>query len=411
MCYFLCVKYYLIVTAIISLTIVFFVRKRILSATMSLYNADELSDDEVFFGKLTLKELKKHILWDKQQQTIHAASAVNSPMSSDDHNASLKILQAHSQPNLLSNRQISNLDISELNNSSWDKKAADDSFIKMESMVAKLCMSPKNNEKTEELNNTLEVIEYILNNPPAKVEGPIVKTGKDTVKCEIKPSDLSPERIDKKCLELDTNISPKPPQNTPIKSAIQTPRTNDDHPTPREMKHKPIFKTPSQPLSLKKPSATSLKKTPGRSNAYQHISSPVASYIKNCPIAPLVKDVHPKKPLPGTSSIPKFVKHAPPAKPSNKENVNLPSVAYKSAKKTRVIDVPDEQKLPQCQWAKKIMSTLPRPTVMKHDHRELNFAKKKIIPQQEDSFADLSYHQAEVSVCTQKSAFKTTKNC
>ncbi|XP_047024251.1 uncharacterized protein LOC124633156 [Helicoverpa zea] len=410
MCYFQCVKYYLIITAIISFTIVYFVRKRILSATMSLCNRDELSDDEVFFGKLTLKELKKHILWDKQQQTIHAASATNSPINSDDHNASLKILQAHSQPNLLPNREISNLDISELNNSSFDKKAADDSFIKMENMVAKLCMSPKKNEKAEEeLNNTLEVIEYILNNPPAKVDRPLVKTEKDIAKSEI-TSDLSPQKFDKRSLKPDTNISPKPPQNTPIKAANQTPKNKEDHSTPRETKHKPIFKTPSQPLSLKKPSATSLKKTPGRSNAYQHISSPVASYIKNCPIAPLVKDVHPKKPLPGTSSIPKFVKHAPPAKPSNKENVNLPSVAYKSAKKTRVIDMPDEQKLPQCQWAKKIMSTLPRPTVMKHDHRELNLAKKKIMPQQEDSFADLSYHQAEVSVCTQKSAFKANKN-
>lgn len=74
------------------------------------------------------------------------------------------------------------------------------------------------------------------------------------------------------------------------------------------------------------------------------------------------------------------------------------------------IDMPDDQKLPQSQWAKKIMTSLPRPLVMKHDHRELNYAKKKLMPQQEDSFADLSYHQAEVSVCTQKSAFKSNKN-
>lgn len=67
MCYFQCqcVKYYLVFTAIISLIIIYHIRKRI----MSLYNANELSDDEVYFGKLTLKELKKHILWDKQQQT------------------------------------------------------------------------------------------------------------------------------------------------------------------------------------------------------------------------------------------------------------------------------------------------------------------------------------------------------
>ena len=32
-----------------------------------MYSADELSDDEVYFGKLTLKELKKRLFWDKQQ--------------------------------------------------------------------------------------------------------------------------------------------------------------------------------------------------------------------------------------------------------------------------------------------------------------------------------------------------------
>ncbi|KAJ8736418.1 hypothetical protein PYW08_007074 [Mythimna loreyi] len=373
---------------------------------MSLYNANELSDDEVYFGKLTLKELKKHILWDRPQQTKHTASAINSPEKSEDHNESLKILQAHSQPNLITKTENCSLDLSELNSSGWDLKATDDSFVKMENMVAKLCVSPRNNEKTE-LNNTLEVIEYILNNPPSSTKEKNEKVDDDLrLKTEFK--DLSPVKMENEVKKYETYNSPEPPQNTPVKAA-QLHKYAEDNTTPRDTKLKPIFKTPAQPLSLKKPSATSLKKTPSRSNAYQHISSPVASYIKNCPIAPLVKDVHPKKPLPGTSSIPKFVKNLPQAKPSNKENINLPSVAYKSAKKTRVIDVPDEQKLPQSHWVKKITTTLPRPLVMKHDHRELNLAKKKL-PQQEDSFADLSYHQAEVSVCTQKSAFSTKKN-
>ncbi|KAJ8735507.1 hypothetical protein PYW07_007127 [Mythimna separata] len=355
---------------------------------------------------MTLKEVKKRLMWNKPLKTIRAASATNSPESSGDHNESFKILQAHSQPNLIPKTENCNLDVSELNNSSSDMKATDDSFIRMENMVAQLCVSPRNNEKTE-LNNTLEVIEYILNNPPSGTKQKNEKVDDLRIKAEFK--DVSPQKIKSEDKETKkTYQSPEPPQNTPIKSAHQLHKYTESHTTPRDIKLKPTFKTPAQPLSVKKPSETSLKKTPSRSNAYQHISSPVASYIKNCPIAPLVKDVHPKKPLPGTSSIPKFVKSLPTAKP-NKENINLPSVAYKSAKQTRVIDVPDEQKLPQSHWVKKITTTLPRPLVMKHNHRELNVDKKKF-PQQEDSFADLSYHQAEVSVCTQKSAFNTKKN-
>lgn len=216
-------------------------------------------------------------------------------------------------------------------------KATDDSFIKMENMVAKLCLSPKRNGKTEELNNTLEVIEYILNNPPSSTKEKDEKADDSTLKSTMKnEQNLSPQKTLREVKKNDAYNSSGHPQNTPVNIAQQFAQNYAEScSTPRDVKQKPVFKTPSQVLSLKKP-GSSLKKTPSRSNAYQHISSPVASYIKNCPIAPLVKDVHPKKPLPGTSSIPKFVKN-PPTKPSNKENVILPSVAYKSAKKTRVV--------------------------------------------------------------------------
>lgn len=272
--------------------------------------------------------------------SICALSAVNSPMNSGDHNESLQILQAHSQPNLISGKEISHLNSPERNSSVWDMRA-DDSFIKMENMVAKLCLSPRKNDKTEELNNTLEVIEYILNNPPSSLG----KDKNNAVKCN-KLENTSPKSkinggshqispLKQNRVKNHVHDSPHPPQNTPVKTANKP----EGFMTPMDIKHKPIFKTPGQPLSSKKSSATSLKKTPSRSNAYQHISSPVASYIKNCPIAPLVKDVHPKKPLPGPSSIPKFVKNPSSAKPSNKENVILPSVAYKSAKKTKVVRI------------------------------------------------------------------------
>lgn len=264
-------------------------------------------------------------------------SAINSPNNSGDHNESFKILQAHSQPNLIPKVENSIHDLSELNGSEWDMKAADDSFIKIENMVERLCLSPKRNGKTEELNNTLEVIEYILNNPPSSTKQKEEKTDDITLKTnKLKTEpDLSPQKMLREVKKQEAGNSTAHPQNTPLNIAHQFHKYAESCNTPRDIKTKPLFKTPSQPPSLKKP-GSSLKKTPSRSNAYQHISSPVASYIKNCPIAPLVKDVHPKKPLPGTSFIPKFVKN-PPAKPSNKENIVLPSVAYKSAKKTKVV--------------------------------------------------------------------------
>lgn len=68
MCYFQfqCVKYYLIITAFISLVIVYYISKQIFTV-FNMYSGDEISDDEVYFGKLTLKELKKRLFWDKQQ--------------------------------------------------------------------------------------------------------------------------------------------------------------------------------------------------------------------------------------------------------------------------------------------------------------------------------------------------------
>lgn len=62
----------------------------------------------------------------------------------------------------------------------------------------------------------------------------------------------------------------------------------------------------------------------------------------------------------------------------------------------------NKEKLPQSNWAQKLTS-LPKPVVLKHDHRES--VKKPLLSQPEDSFANLTLHQAEVSVCTQKLAY------
>lgn len=347
-----------------------------------------------------------------------SSSAANSPREYEDPDTSVKILESHSAPNLLSVKDSCNQNSPETNTPGWDMRE-DDSFIKLENMVARLCVSPGQStcNKSAELNNTLEVIEYILNNPPSnhinneisndkneKDVKPVLKIDSKVLNevCLKKLQNISPQKsvkveqnsfkditeviqdtpqrgvkAEQNChkdspetilnspqinLKVEQNIhkdspgilgntpqmsvkveqnihknSPEVPQNTPVKSQRKNAKEVAGFMTPLATNTKPVFKTPAQPLSLKKPSTTSLKKTPSyKWNAYEHISSPVASYIKNCPIVPLVKDVHPKKPLPGPSSIPKF-KNNVAVKASNKENINLPSVAYKSAKKTKVV--------------------------------------------------------------------------
>lgn len=103
-----------------------------------------------------------------------------------------------------------------------------------------------------------------------------------------------------------------------------------------EIKQSKEVMTPKNPIP-KKNNTPSLKKTPGKTNAFQHITSPVASYIKNSPQVPLLRDVRPKKPLSGTSSIPKFIKNTNNEK--GKENVLLPAIAYKNAKETKMVNM------------------------------------------------------------------------
>lgn len=286
--------------------------------------------------------------------------------SRDGCNDDIKIIETHSSPDLMhrdnnpsiTRKAISNTslspDASELY-SSWDIKPTDDSFLKVEKMVANMCVSPKKEKKNEDvLNNTLDIVDYILRNQP-----PTATLSNETAK----PTDQNPpcydEAIKKEEPQIVSTNTPtlisdckiiKPEGNiksneaercTPTKiNTIHMKKTDIGTPYTDMKQRTPIFKTPGNPLSHKKPSVTSLKKTPSKNNAYQHIASPVAFYIKNCPVAPLIKEVRPTKPLPGTSSIPKFVKtYNTQIKSSNKENLNLPSVAYRSAKKTQVVNM------------------------------------------------------------------------
>ncbi|CAH2102617.1 unnamed protein product [Euphydryas editha] len=392
---------------------------------MALCSSDEnLSDDEIFFGKLSLKEVKKRLLPNNHRQTITCGTETIK-VSNDE---SVSIIETHSEPDIHSVRDtVASLDYSNTSFASraslgWDVKSTDDSFLKIEKMVTEMCISPKETKK-EELDNTLEVVEFILNNAPLhdnknNITDPIVsekETEENISKvndCSKQSTEVTDENVQAANTSVDckTDIKIEVLHETPskkpsnLKKHIQNNKIEGKSTPSAEIKQtKEIFKTPKNPILFKNNQLSSAKKTPGKINAFQHITSPVATYIKNCPQVPLLRDVHPKKPLPGTSSIPKIIKNTSNDK-VEKENVLLPSIAYRSAKKTKMITIPDKERLPQSPWAKKIASSLPKPVVIKHDHREVNSMKKSMLNHQEDSFANLSLHQADLSVCTQKSA-------
>ncbi|KAM3967573.1 uncharacterized protein ACR2FA_010931 [Aphomia sociella] len=392
------------------------------------HNEQHLSDDEIFIGKLSLKEVKMRVQWNNH----HVEPKCVTQSNDNTNERSLKIIEIHSEPNLMKSdpdqsphplppvKSVSHPSLSPEIDNAWEIKNEDDSFIKIEKMVSSLCVSPKQ-EKSVKLDNTLDVIDYILKNGPSynydnhEINGGLLEGNhlKDKLSSKITvvtPKKENPPAASNDKVILETGVSSvsyiTPSKENPKLENIETLVTPCSE---KKVKTPCIFKTPGNPVSLKKTPFNSAKKTPSRSKTFDHIASPVASYINNCPVVPLLKDVRPSKPLPGPSSIPKFVKVKQQSKPCNKENVNLPSIAYKSAKKTKVIAVPDEEKLPQSQWAKKITSSLPKPSVMKHDHREISLAKRVLLSRQEDSFGDLSLRQADVSVCTQKSAFNRIK--
>ncbi|XP_050680364.1 uncharacterized protein LOC126976172 [Leptidea sinapis] len=139
---------------------------------------------------------------------------------------------------------------------------------------------------------------------------------------------------------------------TPIRNTkevnLRVPLTEKNH----------LFKTP---LSIKAKSPCRMK-TQSKINKFDHISSPIASYIKERPHTPLPRNDSTKKPK---SSIPKFVKQL--IKTSDKENGPILHQS-KSAKKTIMICTPNKEKIPQ--------SMEKKSQVMSHQHKILHPTKK-----------------------------------
>ncbi|XP_041975726.1 uncharacterized protein LOC121730651 [Aricia agestis] len=452
---------------------------------------ENLSDDEIFFGKMSLKEAKKLIFINYPQRQTISYSTTN-----EEHDEDVRIIETHSEPDLIEVDKSLDSDLNSISSPNivcnnfkecdLDVKP-DDSFIRFEKMVSELCMSPT--DKHPKLDNTLEVVDFILNNvehnkPEVKVLPCLdinldvdnktenlhsvedsntndsnainVQTPKtnlrneNNIECKTVACVTPETKLENSCnigvgstdfvsmgntpkdnVKVENNIrcetttcdtvktNPES-YNTKVYNTSKvecTTKINNVHNIP-EIKHdtnllsvtpknkllmnsNAVFKTPKNPVSSKK--VTSAKKTPNRLNTYQHIMSPVASYIKNCPQVPLVKDVHPQRPLPAKSSIPQPIKNV--SKTMNKENIEIPTVAYKSAKKTQMVTVPSQEKMPKGEWTSKLTSSLKKPVVITHGQRVANNVAKNLNKRQEDSFANLTLQQAEISVCTKKSAF------
>lgn len=196
-------------------------------------------------------------------------------------------------------------------------------------MVSDLCVNT--NDITEQISNEPnydpEIIQTI---PPYIIEiqdtdqtevVKVVENLQQSIESPNKPADT------KNLLAPEANAA-KSDFFTPIKQKT----TPEIYSTPsQERIHTPIFKTPGIPVSQKK------FQTPSTKRSFQHVVSPVATYINKCPVVPLVKDVTPKKPLITSSAIPKPIKIALKPNLKNKENIKLPSFAYKAAKETKMV--------------------------------------------------------------------------
>ncbi|KAJ0182578.1 hypothetical protein K1T71_001947 [Dendrolimus kikuchii] len=358
---------------------------------MSLASGNDLSDDEIFIGKLTMTEVKKHIFSGRARcanSDFHDElnSSINTfDIEKEDQNTILKIIEVHSQPNL--------------NSPCVDHRTSDASFLEMEEFVNKLCLSPQKINSKDDLTYK-------------KVLGNINK--EDIIKLETKQKSQSPivdsiQNIHSNVLQ-EQNVKLHESNNIAYVTASVTPIKRNNQFTDKDVfktpltsiKSKPTVKTSSNtPHSSKKTCVTPMKKS--NTPKYQDIMSPVAAYIHQSPQTPLVQNVHHKKTLTGLSLIPQLGRNY--IKPANKENIKLPLIAYRSAKVTKLIDLPEDKKIPKS--CTQTLSSIPRPTIIKHTHREIG--PKPMTTNIEDSFANLSYHQAEISVCTQKLAYNTKK--
>ncbi|XP_013179036.1 PREDICTED: uncharacterized protein LOC106126116 [Papilio xuthus] len=271
-------------------------------------------------------------------------SSINITFEEIDADQSLKIIETSSEPNLVSRAALNN-SISSFESDSLDKMVAD--------------LELRYNINTQDVNN------------------------RQDDKIDIQFENYKPRKImfEHEKIEKDDTDSVK-------------------HISPNLSNQCSILKTSNKLIN----NHIKVHKCPAKYNLFEHIRSPVAMYIKQSPQVPLLQNVKPEKSLEGTNLTTDFGNCL-----KTKYNLNykpLPTVAYKSAKNTKVLEIPDEKKLPRCQWADKLTSSLPRAVVIRHVQRRNITLTKKEESLADNSFADLTLHQAKLSICTLESAYK-----
>lgn len=204
------------------------------------------------------------------------------------------------------------------------KSDAEYRFQQIEKLVHDLSVTPDKiiDKNNEELDNTLDVVEYILNSE---------HNDSDKKHAETKSNTEGLSQLQSEHAVKTSMLKLQPVLKTPIKTerSVYTLKSSERKLRPPST-NTSMFKTPGNSVSQKR-MLTPLKKQ------FEHVASPVASYINDSPVVPLLKNVRPKKPLHGTSFIPQPIKNPSKLNACNKENQNLPSTAYRCAKETKVV--------------------------------------------------------------------------
>lgn len=413
---------------------------------MELSENLDSSDDEIFTGPITLKEVKKAVML--RRRTL-SPPVRNTPGESIEEN--YIIIRTTSEPdiqkaliNLSANSvdtsfepsendpkdyrgcpafSISYKDTSNMSTPPSEKKPdlfdtiTDDSFVAMENYVTlstdievdivKKEDVGSDSESDDPLDNTFDRVQYILDHGPQLAN----------IDCQKEPKPIS-----------ITPLKEKNRVNSPrIQSPIVKKEINKYAPKGKNefIKTTP-FKTPAKPISRLPKCATNLAiKTPPHtyrpigspsSVNLQNIVSPIGFYIKNSPAVPRIKKQAPKKVV-----CPETGDAQPVQPPKLMDDFVLPFKGYKAAKE-KVIETTPGSYLPVNNQVTKMVSGVVQPTVLNNERRErydtiekktCNIPKYRNIhsdvkDEVEDSFANLSIASADVSMYVAKSAVKTS---
>lgn len=247
-----------------------------------------------------------------------------------------EIIEINSAPNILFNDElpqpnvVSKLSLSSEVSSSWDLKP-NDSFLQIEKMVSDLCVNTndiieqfsKKTHNDQEAIQSLPHYEMEIQNIPQTEEVQFVENLTHKIERPHKPVDAT------NLLSSEANAA-----NTEFITPTKQKTTLKVYTTPlQERFHSPTFKTPVIPVSLKK------FQTPSKKRSFQHVVSPVATYINNPPVVLHKKNVNPKKSLIGYSGIPKPINSALKHNLNNKENHKVPSFAYRAPKESKMVGI------------------------------------------------------------------------